>query len=401
MFRWPQKRKTHPLSDADNSGFKQHVEREHLWLQNTQVALQANSPVENTSWAAYHTSQQSMPASRAICPTALLPLFLESAHTVAMIKHSMDVVMNAVEHLIPGQTPVVTYDQPLFALAKQIQWKWPQEYGEKKFVVLLGGLHIEMAALKTIGEWLQESGWVQALVQAEITSAGTADSFLQASHVSQTRRAQVTAAALYTLQQHAYNHYIDQLGDARTEQLEFADWCQQKAVTCPQFHYWVTVLQLELMVLVYVRSLRQASFAMYVDALRELAVSFHALYHTNYGRWIPVHLRDMVELLTTHPEIAEEFRGGYFTVQKTNRQFSAIPVDQAHEQNNAAIKGDGGAVGLTDNPSALRRWMMAGPELARLVEEFQDATESENRSQDKNRVGITKSEVGGQTHHNL
>ena len=125
-----------------------------------------------------------MPASRAICPTPLLPLFLESAHTVAMIKHSMDVVRNAVEYLNPGQTPVVTFDQPLFALVKEIQWKWPQDYGEEKFVVLFGGLHIEMAALKTLGDWLQGSGWVQALVQAEITSAGTADSFLRASHVS-------------------------------------------------------------------------------------------------------------------------------------------------------------------------------------------------------------------------
>ena len=51
----------------------------------------------------------------------------------------------------PGQTPVVTFDQPLFALAKQIQWKWPQEYGEQKFVVVFGGLHIEIAALKTVG----------------------------------------------------------------------------------------------------------------------------------------------------------------------------------------------------------------------------------------------------------
>jgi len=42
-----------------------------------------------------------------------------------------------------------------------------------------------MAALKTTGDWLQGSGLVQALVQAEITSAGTADSFLRASHISQ------------------------------------------------------------------------------------------------------------------------------------------------------------------------------------------------------------------------
>jgi len=35
--------------------------------------------------------------------------------------------------------------------------------------------------------------------------------------------------------------------------------------------------------------------------------------------------------------------------QKTSRPFSVISVEQALEQNNAAIKGDGGAVGLTDN----------------------------------------------------
>ena len=30
-------------------------------------------------------------------------------------------------------------------------------------------------------------------------------------------------------------------------------------------------------------------------------------------------------------------------------------------------KGDGGAVGLTENPAALRRWMVSGPEMARLI----------------------------------
>jgi len=156
----------------------------------------------------------------------------------------------------------------------------------------------------------------------------------------------MTAATLFTLQQ---NHYTGQLDDALNEQLKFADWCQQKVETC-QFLYWATVVQLELKVLVYMCSLHQASFAMYVlDALRELAVWFHALDHTKYGRWIPVHLPDMVELPTTHPETAQEFRAVNFMVQETNRPFSAIPVNQAHEQNNAAIKGHGGAVGLTDN----------------------------------------------------
>ncbi len=122
---------------------------------------------KNLSWSAYHASKQE-PGNRVITPTALLPLFLENAHTVAMIRHSMDVIKSAVEHLNVGQTPVITFDQPLYALAKHIQWKWSEKYGEDTLVVMFGGLHIEMAALKTIGDWLQGSGWAQALVQAEI-----------------------------------------------------------------------------------------------------------------------------------------------------------------------------------------------------------------------------------------
>jgi len=90
----------------------------------------------------------------------------------------------------------------------------------------------------------------------------------------------------------------------------------------------------------------------------------------------------MVTLPTVHPEIAREFEACNFTIQKTSRQFSAIPVDQTHKQNNAAIKGDGGAVGLTDNPTALRRWTMAGSEIARLIGEFEDKPDFRNTPPD-------------------
>ena len=45
-------------------------------------------------------------------------------------------------------------DQPLYVIAKKIQWKWPDKYGETKFVVLMGGIHVKMALLKVLGEWL-------------------------------------------------------------------------------------------------------------------------------------------------------------------------------------------------------------------------------------------------------
>ena len=40
--------------------------------------------------------------------------------------------------------------------------------------MMLGGLHIEIAAWSNIGGWLEHSGWTKV----NITSAGTAQSFL-------------------------------------------------------------------------------------------------------------------------------------------------------------------------------------------------------------------------------
>ena len=114
----------------------------------------------------------------------------------------------------------------------------------------------------------------------------------------------MTAAALYILQHHAYNHYCQTETRDAEDLPAFDDWCCQRRDDIPQFRYWATVLELELLVLVYVRSLRQGSFTMYLDALTELVTWFHPLDHTHYARWIPVHLKDMAELTTKHPDVA-------------------------------------------------------------------------------------------------
>ncbi|KAG1665347.1 AP-4 complex subunit mu-1 [Nymphon striatum] len=110
---------------------------------------------------------------------------------------------------------------------------------------------------------------------------------------------------------------------------------------------------------------------MYVESLIELMPWFFALDRTNYSRWLSVHIRDMENLPIKHPEILKQFKAGKFTFQKTEHAFSSMPLDQAHEQNNLLVKGDGGAIGLTESPQALRRLMVGGPEIARLIQEFE------------------------------
>ena len=134
-----------------------------------------------------------------------------------------------------GQVPVLACDQPLYAIAKKIQWNFLTVYGEKKLVVMFGGFHTELAALKALRSWVEDSGWTSVLLQAGVTTPGTADSFLKASHVSRTHHAhQVTAAALYFIMDKAYKKYREGVNEGE-EPKSFSDWRKQAELEVHNF----------------------------------------------------------------------------------------------------------------------------------------------------------------------
>ena len=143
---------------------------EHKWLEHVRDKLSRENSEEiiDISWAAFHASQLSIDDELQLDVSSLLRLFPEEAASAAMIRHAIDVIRQAINFLNPGQVPIIACDQPLYAIAKKIQWNWPSTYGEKKSVIMLGGLHIELALLKAIGSWIEDSGWTNALVQAGV-----------------------------------------------------------------------------------------------------------------------------------------------------------------------------------------------------------------------------------------
>lgn len=184
---------------------------------------------------------------------------------------------------------------------------------------------------------------------------------------------QVTLASLHCLRKKAYQKYCSDI-PAFQEANSLDVWCQEREADSQQFSYWSVVMELQLVLLLFVRSLRTSNFSLYVHALQRLVPCFFLTDQPNYARWVSVHIRDMLQLQTQLPPIHQAFMEGKFTVAKTKNSFSSIAIDQAHEQANVVIKGDGGAIGLTENPKALRRWMVAGPEVARLITEFENDT---------------------------
>ena len=349
---------------------------EYEWLE--KVSLTENDGI-NINWAAHH-AEKKRGLDFKVSNTSLLPLLRDEAHSVATVKHSMDKVRDAISHLNPDQVPVITADQPIYALAKQVQWHWPDKYGEDKFVVMFGGLHIEMAGFRSLGTLLQSSGWTGALVEAGVASSGTAESFLSASSVTRTRQMHlVTACCLYMLRKEAYNYQCEEENEGA---LDFEDWCEKRRKESPQFKFWELVLSMELVVFSLVRSFREANFDLYCQALAALMPFFFANNNVNYARWLSIHLRDMISLEQTHPQVFNEFQLGKFVVHKTLREFSGMAIDQAHEQANAIVKGDGGAIGITEDPSALTRWMVSGPEVSQLIYRYELASQAKVANED-------------------
>ncbi len=117
------------------------------------------------------------------------------------------------------------------------------------------------------------------------------------------------------------------------EPLSFIAWCK-KGEALPQFKYWQTVYDMEMLLLRFVRSVRVGDFNLYVKTLDEVADWAFILDHYNYARWLPVHVRDMINLQDKHPVLYKQFADGFFTVAKTQNQFSLIGFDHNHEQQN-------------------------------------------------------------------
>ena len=90
----------------------------------------------------------------------------------------------------------------------------------------------------------------------------------------------------------------------------------------------------------------------------------------------------MVCIDACHPNIAKDFHRGNFVVHKFERKFSGLPIDQAHEKNNAVIKGDGEAISLTEDESALRKSKVAEPEVSRQITKLYVPVENITKKQE-------------------
>ena len=165
------------------------INDERLWLQNFES--------QNHAWSSYHASRKK--GSTNICwVDTILSLIREKVNILATQYHCMNITSKTISVINPNQTPVDTCDQPVYALTKQTQWRYPELFGNSKYFSLFGGFHIEKALLIVHGEFIKGSGLDKLLGQSNLSITGMENTVVNVTDIKRCRYGlQISACAIY------------------------------------------------------------------------------------------------------------------------------------------------------------------------------------------------------------
>ena len=203
----------------------------------------------------------------------------------------MEIVERTTQLFNPGQICVHESDQPVYKLSKELQWRFPDRFGHEKYFCLFVSLHLEKSILLLCGSLIKGSGLDKIMASCGLLIVGTT-SKVSVNHMKRAR------------------YYI---------QVSAWEMC----------HYWYIIIGLMLNLLIFVRSIREGNFSLYVSSLKQVVKWYYACDHYHYARWVTVHVYDLVNLPTTSPYLGKCFSDGYFAFQKSNKKFSLMGIDQA------------------------------------------------------------------------
>ena len=82
------------------------------------------------TWSGFNSGPEDANAINPPAEIDILPIFPDKSTDPPLVNYIMLLVQKWKQFFNPGQTPVIGADQPLYTLAKQIEWKFPAVLGE-------------------------------------------------------------------------------------------------------------------------------------------------------------------------------------------------------------------------------------------------------------------------------
>ena len=296
---------------------------------------------------------------------------------------------------------VITFDLAIYVKAKQIQWKFPQEFSGT--VIRMGGFHIALNFLAVLGKKYQNSGLEYVLIESGVYAPGSVMALMKGKSYNRGVRAHKLAmGALFRLMWASFLHWLNDGGlesqekivdeeritdsikslrlafqnqdhirqsaeDATSELLIllelFEVFRQEMKSRSKMFDFWNGYITMVMNLLQFIKAERTGSWSLHLAATSEMVPHFYAYDRPNYARWLPVYLADMAQLEKTHPVVHSQFEEENHAVNRPTQPFAKVWTDMALEQSvNLDSKSKGGIIGISKNPDALQRWFLTSHE---------------------------------------
>ena len=257
-----------------------------------------------------------------------------------------------------GITPVLTFDQPLWWKATTIVEGAQEDSPLRSVILRLGGFHILMSFLGSIGHLMAGTG-LQELLEV-IFAGNTVAHILSGKAVARAIRCHsLLESVLHTLllcnvfetklslssdnihvELDAIADLYDDLVSSKTtmQEVESSVVLQALQVKLDTFtetlgsKYLTAKLWLEYMEMVnimgaFIRSERTGDWSLHLRTLQDMLPYLAASGHNLYTKSLYVYLKQMIRLENTHPDVHSQFTQGMHVIRKSNRFWAGLSPD--------------------------------------------------------------------------
>ena len=291
----------------------------------------------------------------------------------------------------------ITVDQAIYAKAVEVCNNPRIKDSLESVVLRMGAFHVSTTFIAVMGRRYASAGLRDILMEAGILAVGSVDQVLNGRHYNRAISSlKLMYEAMWRLRWAAFLEWkaeeqgsdspnfgdlYELVSDHRRNEtpenmqnlvssesfLELQrDFARFQSHCGPNETFWSDFIDMVELLLCFIRSSRTRNWPMHINCLQEMLPWMAAYDRTNYSRYVPVYILDMVHLPETHPDMHNRLMAGEFAVQLTkDRTFNSIPHDQTIEVTiNKDTKTSGGLIGKTLRHASVNKWIWTAADKA-------------------------------------
>ncbi len=292
-----------------------------------------------------------------------------------------------------GVTPTITFDQPLWWKSTLIIQDEPVSSRLKKIVLILGGFHMQMSFLGSIGHLMIGTGLQECLettygsnsvihmlsgksVQRAVRGHFLVNTALNAliTKKAETVLPEIDWSSLLAESADLYDQLISleiTSDDLHSNQLlkslmEHFSTIKEKLMKHRTAKIWIQYINMVDLLRDFIRSERTGNWKLHLATVRKMIPYFAAAGHNNYAKSCQIYLQQMEQLEHNHPDVYRHFMKGNHVVRRSDRFWAGLSCDLTIEQTlMRAAKSRGGFTrggGCSDDQRLL--WIQSMPACA-------------------------------------